>query len=229
MVVKGAGHDVQDQGDPATLAAVRRLRRIAGVNATAFDDLIRTRRTHKAFGPTPSRTRSCSSSSSCARWAPNRRRDRPVALPRPGPAGPGAAQAGGRGRQGGRGPKLDRAPTLIAASAKQTGDAAQDQEDVLATAVASYIVLLGAHARGLAGYWRTVPVIETAGGRAALGLPDDEVPIGLLHVGDPRQEQRVPDARPSRSSRSSLNQWDNEVPNDEIPNAYAYGRSRCCP
>jgi nitroreductase len=67
---------------------------------------------------------------------------------------------------------------------------------VLATAVASYIVLLGAHARGLAGYWRTVPVMETAAGRAALGLPADELPIGLLHLGDPRQEQRVPDRAP---------------------------------
>ena len=27
-------------------------------------------------------------------------------------------------------------------------------------------------------------------------LPDDELPIGLLHLGDPRQEQRVPDRAP---------------------------------
>jgi nitroreductase len=67
---------------------------------------------------------------------------------------------------------------------------------VLATAVAAYIVLLGAHARGLAGYWRTVPVMESADGRAALGLGADELPIGLLHLGDARQEQRVPDRAP---------------------------------
>ena len=75
-------------------------------------------------------------------------------------------------------------------SAKQTGDAEQDHEDVLATAVAAYIVLLGAHARGLAAYWRTVPVLK------ALGLPDDELPIGLLYLGEPRQEQRVPERAP---------------------------------
>ena len=86
--------------------------------------------------------------------------------------------------------KLDRAPTLVAVSAKQTGDAEQDHEDVLATAVAAYIVLLGAHARGLAAYWRTVPVLD------ALGIPEDERPIGLLYLGDPRQEQRVPDRAP---------------------------------
>ena len=67
---------------------------------------------------------------------------------------------------------------------------------MLATAVASYIVLMGAHARGLAGYWRTVPVMESAAGRAALAIPADELPIGLLHLGDPRQEQRVPDRAP---------------------------------
>ena len=30
LIVKGAGHDVQDQGDPAALAAVRRLVASAG-------------------------------------------------------------------------------------------------------------------------------------------------------------------------------------------------------
>ena len=27
-------------------------------------------------------------------------------------------------------------------------------------------------------------------------LPDDEAPLGLLHLGDPRQEQRVPPRAP---------------------------------
>ena len=67
---------------------------------------------------------------------------------------------------------------------------------MLATAVAAYLVLLGAHARGLAGYWRTLPVIATPAGRAATRLPEDELPVGLLHLGDPRQEQRVPDRAP---------------------------------
>jgi nitroreductase len=38
--------------------------------------------------------------------------------------------------------------------------------------------------------------MESPDGRAALGLPGDELPIGLLHLGDPRQEQRVPDRAP---------------------------------
>ena len=68
-----------------------------------------------------------------------------------------------------------------------------DEEDVLAAATAAYIVLLAAHGRGLAGYWRTPGVLRTAAGRAALKLADDEVVFGLLHLGHPRQEPRVPE------------------------------------
>jgi len=65
-----------------------------------------------------------------------------------------------------------------------------------AAAIASYLVLLGAHARGLAGYWRTPAVLHTPEGRAALGIGDDERVLGLLHLGPPRQEQRPPDRDP---------------------------------
>jgi nitroreductase len=67
---------------------------------------------------------------------------------------------------------------------------------VLASAVAAYIVLLGAHARGLAAYWRTVPLLEDPRGRELLGMPAEETPIGLLYLGDPVQEQRVPERAP---------------------------------
>jgi nitroreductase len=90
--------------------------------------------------------------------------------------------------------KLDRAPTLVVASAKLVGDDPGEQrEDLLAAAIAAYLVLLGAHARGLAGYWRTLPLLETAAVRDALAIAPDEQTIGLLHLGRPRQAQRVPD------------------------------------
>jgi nitroreductase len=54
-------------------------------------------------------------------------------------------------------------------------------------------VLLGAHARGLAGYWRTVPLLAEPGGREILGLSSTETPIALLYLGSPVQEQRVPE------------------------------------
>jgi nitroreductase len=166
------------------------------VNATAFDDLIRTRRTHKAFGPDPVSDEVLLELFELARWAPNHHVTDPWRFRVLGPDARERLKRAAEQAQPGSGSKLDRAPTLIAASAKQIGDAAQDREDVLATAVASYIVLLGAHARGLAGYWRTVPVMETPAGRAALQLPSDELPIGLLHLGEPRQEQRIPDRAP---------------------------------
>jgi len=62
--------------------------------------------------------------------------------------------------------------------------------------VAAYLVLLGAHARGLAGYWRTVPLLEDPRGREIIGLPAGETPLGLLYLGHAVQEQRVPERAP---------------------------------
>jgi nitroreductase len=84
----------------------------------------------------------------------------------------------------------------VGVSVRQSGDPAQDREDVLAAGVAAYIVLLGAHARGLAGYWRTLSVLDEPGGKQALGIGDDETAIGLLHLGWPRQPQRTPERDP---------------------------------
>ncbi len=91
--------------------------------------------------------------------------------------------------------KLDRAPTLVAASARPTGDPVRDREDLLASAVAAYIVLLAAHARGLGGYWRTVSALDLPAGRAALS-PPDETPLGLLHLGYPLHRQEPPERAP---------------------------------
>jgi nitroreductase len=163
---------------------------------TAIDDAIRSRRTHKAFGPDPVANDVLLELFELARWAPNHHLTDPWRFRVVGPAAREALMQAAEEAKPGSGAKLDRAPTLIVVSARQNGDAEQDHEDVLATAVAAYIVLLGAHARGLAGYWRTLGVIATPAGRAATQLPEDELPIGLLHLGDPRQEQRVPERAP---------------------------------
>jgi nitroreductase len=39
-------------------------------------------------------------------------------------------------------------------------------------------------------------LLDTAHGRAALGLPDGEEPLGLLYLGTAREEQRVPERAP---------------------------------
>jgi nitroreductase len=160
------------------------------------EEAIRTWRTHKVFGTEPVDRETLLELFDLARWAPNHHLTNPWRFRVLGPGARERLKRAAEEAKPGSGGKLDRAPTLIVASAKQTGDAAQDREDVLATAVAAYLVLLGAHARGLAGYWRSLAVLADPAGRAAVGLPDDEVPIGLLHLGEPRQEQRVPERAP---------------------------------
>src|SRR3954453_14120705 len=163
---------------------------------TALESAVRDRRTHKAFGSRPVELEILKELFELARWAPNHHLTNPWRFRVLGPAARERLRAAADAAKPGSGAKLDRAPTLIVVSAKQTGDAEQDHEDVLATAVSAYIVLLGGHARGLAGYWRSVPVLDSPAGRASVALPADETPIGLLHLGEPRQEQRVPERAP---------------------------------
>jgi nitroreductase len=155
---------------------------------------IRTRRTHKAYRPEPVPRRVLEQLLDLARWAPNHHLTNPWRFRVIGPetlgrlkraAGPESAS------------KLDRAPTLIVCSCKLSGDPIQDEEDLHATAVAAYIVLLAAHARGLAGYWRTPDVLRTEAGRAAVGLAGDERFVSLLHLGPPIQERRPPERDPA--------------------------------
>ena len=63
------------------------------------------------------------------------------------------------------------------------------------SAAISY-VLLGAHARGLAGYWRTPAVLREPEGRRAVGVPDDERVLGLIHLGPLRQDKEPPERLP---------------------------------
>jgi nitroreductase len=158
-----------------------------------LETAIRTRRTHKAYGGEPVPRRTLEELFELARWAPNHNLTNPWRFRVLGPdalarlkqaAGPDAAT------------KLDRAPTLIVASQVRSDDPVQDEEDLCAAATASYIVLLGAHARGLAGYWRTPAVLRTPEGRAAVGIGEDERVIGLLHLGTPRQEKEPPERLP---------------------------------
>ena len=152
-------------------------------------DAIRSRRTHKAFRPEPVPPAVLDELLELARWAPNHHLTNPWRFRVVGPislanlkqaAGPEAAA------------KLDLAPTLVAASALQSGDPVRDREDLCATACAVYAVLLGAHAQGLAGYWRTPEVLRTGPGLEALQIPADEQFVALIHLGWPRQEKDPP-------------------------------------
>jgi nitroreductase len=158
-----------------------------------LEQAIRTRRTHKAFGPDPVAPELLEQLFELARWAPNHHLTNPWRFRVLGPVTVARLKEIAESVNPGSAGKLDRAPTLIIASVHSEGDAAQQQEDLLAGAVAAYLVLLGAHGRGLAGYWRTVPFLDSPAARRALGLGAHELPIGLLHLGRPRQEQRTPE------------------------------------
>jgi nitroreductase len=156
-----------------------------------LEQAIRTRRTHKAYAPEPVDRATLDELFELARWAPNHKLTNPWRFRVLGPQALQRLKEAGEDRVAAA--KLDRAPTLVAVSATQAGDPVLDEEDVLATATAAYVVLLAAHGRGLAGYWRTPGVLRTAAGRAALRIPADEHVLGLLHLGHPRQEPRVPE------------------------------------
>lgn len=162
---------------------------------------IRTRRTHKAFGREPLAREVLLELLELARWAPNHHLTAPWRFRVVGPetlarlkqaAGPEGAV------------KLDRAPTLVVVSCVLGDDPVQNEEDLHATAVASYIVLLSAHARGLAGYWRTPGLLRAAEGRAAVGLPDGERFVALLHLGPLRQEKEPPERPPIEQATEFL-------------------------
>jgi nitroreductase len=151
---------------------------------------IRTRRTHKAFAPEPLPRPLLGELLDLASWAPNHNLTVPWRFRVVGPLTLGRMKAAA-GPEGAA--KLDRCPTLVVVSCRLGGDPVQDEEDLHATAVASYIVLLAAHARGLAGYWRTPSLLREDGGREAVGIPEGERVVGLLHLGYPRQERPVPE------------------------------------
>jgi len=167
-----------------------------------LEQAIRTRRTHKAYAPEPVDRDTLDELFELARWAPNHKLTNPWRFRVLGPhalerlkeaCGDLIAAA-----------KLNRAPTLVLVSATQSGDPLMDEEDVLAAATAAYVVLLAAHGRGLAGYWRTPGVLRTPAGRAALRVPEDERVLGLLHLGHPRQQPRVPERAPVEAVVSYL-------------------------
>ena len=128
-----------------------------------------------------------------ARWAPNHHLTEPWRFRVLGPESLARLAATGKP---GELEKLSRAPTLVVASAKLTGDEHQNHEDVLATACAVYIVLLAAHARGLASYWRTPRVLQSREGQAAVGMGEDEQFVALIHLGPPIDEPPAKERAP---------------------------------
>ena len=88
----------------------------------------------------------------------------------------------------------------MAVTTVRSDDPVQDEEDLLATASATYALLLAAHARGLAGYWRTPGVLRSDAGLEALGIGATSDSWGWCTSAGRASTRRRPSAR--RSPRS---------------------------
>ena len=168
---------------------------------TAVELAIRERRTHKQYLDEPLSREEIEELLELARWAPNHKLTQPWRFRVVGPETLARLKEVGGPKEA---PKLDRAPTLVIVSAALEGDPLQDDEDVLATGAALYAVMLAAHARGLASYWRTPEVLRTAEGRAAAGLGDDERFVGIIYLGYPCSEPKAKDRDPLERSLEYL-------------------------
>ncbi len=154
---------------------------------------IRSRRTHKQFGPAPVEDAMLRNLLELARYAPNHKLTQPWRFRLLGPATrERLAHAVGEKEAA----KLARAPTLVLATAALSGDPHTDEEDLHATACAVYAVLLGATSRGLASYWRTPTAFGEPAVHELLELDAGERVVGLIHLGgkvsEPPARERAP-------------------------------------
>ena len=147
-----------------------------------LDDAIRSRRTHKVFEPEPVPREVVEELLELARWAPNHFVTEPWRFRVLGPEAFERLVAAGEPNERS---KLGRAPTLSSRARSSPATSTRTTRTCSRPHVAVYIVLLAAHARGLASYWRTPKLLETPEGRAAVGLEDDEEFVALIHLGDP--------------------------------------------
>lgn len=156
-------------------------------------DAIRSRRTHKRYGPEPVDEATLRDLLDLARFAPNHHLTQPWRFRALGPETRARIEAVAGATEA---MKLRRAPTLVLATATLSGDPLTDEEDLHATAAAVYAVLLGATERGLASYWRTPACFGEPAVRELLGLGADERVVALIHLGppagDPPDKERLP-------------------------------------
>ncbi len=165
-----------------------------------LEEAIRTRRTHKAYRPEPVESEVVAELLELARWAPNHHLTNPWRFRVVGPRALARLQDASGPEGAG---KLERAPTLVVCTAVTGDDPLEAEEDLHATACAVYAVLLGAHARGLAAYWRTPAVLRDPAGLEAVGVGPEERFVALIYLGRP-----VQDPRPlEREAPSSYVSW----------------------
>ena len=161
------------------------------------EEAIRTRRTHKVYEQEPVDRATVEELLELARWAPNHHLTEPWRFRVLGPETFDRLVAAGAPNEAS---KLGRAPTLVAASVATPATTTRTARTCSPPACAVYIVLLAAHARGLASYWRTPALFETDAAREALGLEPNEEFVGADPPrAEPATEPPEKDRRPPSS------------------------------
>jgi nitroreductase len=162
---------------------------------------IRNRRTHKRYGPEPVDEATLLELLDLARFAPNHKLTQPWRFRILGPETRALIDVEAGEKEAA---KLRRAPTLVLATAKLSGDAPTDEEDLHATACAVYAILLGATERGLASYWRTPGAFSEPAVRELVGLGEDERVVALIHLGPTESEPPAKEREPLETFVTTL-------------------------
>jgi nitroreductase len=84
--------------------------------------------------------------------------------------------------------KLLRSPRAIVVGVRKNDDPVEAEEDYAAAACAIQNVMLAAHARGLANFWRTPGVMDRKPFRKVLDVPGNTRIIGVVHLGFPGEQ-----------------------------------------
>jgi nitroreductase len=172
-------------------------------------EAVRTRRTYKSYSDEALSHDELSELFELARWAPNHKLTEPWRFRVVGPEAMERLRKvvinqAREGAPDGADPekiaavalkKLAMAPTVVAVTTLRNQDPMLDVEDYSSTSVATYLLLLAAHAKGYASFWRSPGVLQSAEGSAALGIGTDEEPVGMVYLGKPGEIAPAPGRR----------------------------------
>jgi nitroreductase len=177
------------------------LNQVGTVPRVDVERAIRSRRTHKQYGPEPVGEAVVRELVELARLAPNHKLTNPWRFRLLGPDTRARIEALAGEKEAA---KLRRAPTLVLVTAVPSDDPVLAEEDRHATAAAVYALLLAATGRGLASYWRTPGCFREQAVRELLGLADREVVVALVHLGPPASEPPAKERAPVDEVFSAL-------------------------
>ena len=175
----------------------------ASLTRVTVEELIRSRRTHKAYEPEPVDRATLEELFELARWAPNHNLTNPWRFRVLGPQSLARAEGGG-GPRGGRQarPRADARGRLRAAlgrprhRSRRTTRPARRRPSSCCSAPTP---------AASAGYWRTPGVLRTPEGRAAVGIPESEHVLGLVHLGRAKgPDKAAPERAPLDDFRAYL-------------------------